>query len=68
MHEGATSAEGYLSHLLNSISEDVRDDNPLLGRGPQIHLDQDDVVEQHQIANVRHLRQGKAQNKSEIIR
>lgn len=62
LHEGATSAEGYLSHLLNPISEDVRDDDPLLRRGPQVHLDQDDVVEQHQIANVCHLHQSNSRD------
>ena len=46
----------YLSHLLDAIGEDVGDNNPLLGRRPQIHLHQDDVVEQHQIAHIRHLK------------
>lgn len=45
----------YLSHLLNAVGEDVSDDDPLLRRGPQVHLNQDNVVEQHQIANVCHL-------------
>ena len=46
----------YLSHLLDAVGEDVSDDDPLLRRGPQVHLDQDNVVEQHQVADVRHLR------------
>lgn len=45
----------YLSHLLNAVGEDVRNDNPLLRRRPQVHLDQNDVVEQHQVAHVCHL-------------
>lgn len=35
----------YLSHLLNAVGEDVSDDDPLLRRGPQVHLNQDNVVE-----------------------
>lgn len=46
----------HLSHLLNAVGEDVSDDNPLLGRRPQVHLDQDNVVKQHQVAHVCHLR------------
>lgn len=46
----------YLSHLLNAVGEDVSDDDPLLRRGPQVHLDQDNVVEQHQVSHIRHLR------------
>lgn len=45
----------YLSHLLYAIGEDVSDNNPLLRRRPQVHLDQDNVVEQHQVAHICHL-------------
>lgn len=57
----------YLSHLLNAVGEDVSDDNPLLRRRPQIHLDQNNVVEQHQVAYVCHLYKDTAVGKSSFI-
>lgn len=45
----------YLSHFFNAIGEDVSDDNPLLGRRPQVHLDQNNVIKQHQVSHICHL-------------
>lgn len=54
----------YLSHLLNAVGEDVSDDDPLLRRRPKVHLNQDDVVEQHQVAHICHLRKNNSRGKS----
>lgn len=45
VHVFMLSMMRYLSHLLDAVGEDVSDDDPLLRRGPQVHLYQDDVVE-----------------------
>ena len=42
----------YLPDFLCAQCEDVRDDDPLLQRGPSLHLHQDDVVVQHQVHQV----------------
>lgn len=55
LHVTAAGIYLYLSHLLNAIGEDVSDDNPLLRRRPEVHLDQNNIVEQHEVAHVCHL-------------
>lgn len=46
----------YLPDLLQSQSDDVRDDDPLLQRRPSLHLYQDDVIVQHEVHQVGDLR------------
>lgn len=55
MHAATARVELYLSHFLNAVGEYIRDDDPLLRRRPQVHLHQDNVVEQHEVGHICHL-------------
>ncbi len=47
--------KSHLSHLLDAIGENVGNNNPLLRRGPQVHLHQNNIVEEHQVSYISQL-------------
>ena len=58
----------YLSHFLNAICKDVSNDDPFLRGWPQVHLHQDNVVEQHQIAHISHLCKNTNINRGRLLK